>query len=90
MKPGAVINGNISTLGGNVSGIDQAEIDGNLETMNSPERSPDNAPVNPGEGTFMDRTSHLRNYFGEIVGNIFKILAIAVLAVIVSASCPNR
>lgn len=89
LKPGAVINGNISTLGGNVSGIDQAEIDGNLETMNSPERSQDNAPANPGEGTFMDRTSQLRNYFGEIFGNIFKILAIAVLAVIVAAVMPK-
>lgn len=89
LLPGAIVEGDVVTLGGSVSGVDQAQIYGDLETMTGPDRLFSWDGGNALNGALSDRTGALRGMFSDLFGNIFKILAMALLALVVAAILPK-
>lgn len=88
LQPGAIVEGDITSVAGNISGIDNATIHGTVNTV-SPQGGNFDLNQNSGSGALSGGGRPFNGLFSDVIGKVFGILAMAILALMVTLVLPK-
>lgn len=88
LQPGAVIEGDITSVAGVITGIDNALVNGTVNTV-SPQGWNFNLNQNSGSGALTSSGRSFNGLFSDIIAKIFGIFAMGILALVVTLVLPK-